>query len=100
MIELGTDGILEKIEPLMEIVNLVLALSVIGVSLIGLKKAGGTIKSAWILVIGASLFVGILEFLGALKEFKIFQYHGLADIVEFLAILFLLLAIRKLKQLF
>lgn len=100
MIELGTGGILEKIEPLMEIVNLVLALSVIGVSFTGLQKAGGTIRAAWTLVIAAAVFFGVLEVLGALKEFQIFKFHGLADVVEFLTILFLLLAVRKLQKLF
>ncbi len=99
-IEFGKGGIIEKLEPFIEVVNLGLAIIVIVLSLMGLKKAGGTIHSAWILLVFSATFFGALEIFGVLKEFNIFQYHGLADIIELFAIVFFLLTVRKLKQLF
>lgn len=99
-VELGKDGILEQAEPLFEIVNLVLALVIIGISLSGLKKAGGTVRKAWMMVIVAAIFFGVLELLGVLKGFQIFRFRGLGDLVEFFMAGALLLAVRKLSKLF
>ncbi|OGD31834.1 hypothetical protein A3C91_00210 [Candidatus Azambacteria bacterium RIFCSPHIGHO2_02_FULL_52_12] len=100
MIELGTGGVLEYIEPVMEVINFIVAAAILGLSIVGLAKAGGTIKQAWVLLTTAALFFGMLELTGILKGFKVFEFHGLADLIEFSAIIFLLLAVRKLNQLF
>lgn len=90
---------LESIEPWMEIVNFAIAFLIIVTSLSGLKKAGGMIKTAWILVILTSAFFVIVEFKNVLKEWHILVVED-GDLLETAAVGFLYLAVRKLKQLF
>jgi len=97
-IELGKDGLLEKAEPAFEIINLLVAIVIIVLAVSVLPRLAGPLKRAWIfLTIAVSVF-GLFELLGVLKEFNVFRWHGLGDLLEFLFIIALFVTVYGLQK--
>lgn len=92
------EGVLEIAEPYLEILNLVIALTILGISITLLPKLGGDVGESWRWVTLAVIAFAVLEIYGVLKGFKIFEISGLGDLIELFFGVFLLIGIFKLKK--
>jgi len=98
--EIGENGFLERAEPIFEVVNLILALITVGIALGAISIITGDLRLNWIYITLAISAYAIFELLQVLKEFNIFVFHGLSDLIEFVFIIFFLVAIYNLKNMF
>lgn len=89
--------ILETIEPYLEVINLVLAIVIVGLAIFVSTRLAGTLKRAWSYMTGAIVLFGIHEIVGSLTEFGIINVEGLYALTEFVYIVALLLAIFAFK---
>lgn len=91
---------LEKIEPFVEVLNVVLALAIVFIGTYIFKLLTGKLRQAWKYYLGAMLLFGIHEIFGAFKEFKIFEVTGMYAITEMIFITAFLISTVKFRKLF
>ncbi len=89
----------EKYEFILEIINLALAVivAVFAIQVSALMK-GGNMEKIWTFIFFGLFSFSILEVYGTLKNFKILQIEGLGDVIEFLILMFFLIAAFKMKK--
>ncbi len=95
-LEIGEDGFLEKIEPVLEVFNFIIAIVTLVLAIYmvpKLKDLGLTLRKSWTFLISTIIFFALFETLGLLDLLNIFKWHGLSDVLEFAFILSLLLAV-------
>jgi len=98
--EFGRGGPLERAEPLIEVINLIIALIAVGIALGAVSLLSGDLRKNWIYLIIAIATFAVFELFQVMKELKLFEFHGLSDLIEFIFIVFLLVAVYNLKNLF
>jgi len=100
LIELGEGGFLEQVEPILEVINLFIAVIAIFLAVSVIPLLTGELKKVWIyLTIAVALF-GLFEIFGVLKILDIFKYHGLGDLIEFFFVGMILIAVYKMQTIF
>ena len=100
-VEIGEDGFLEKIEPIVEVVNLLISVFTAVIAALILPRLahlGPLIKKALKYLIAVAGIFALFEVLQILTLLKIFKWHGLADILELLFIIMLFFSIYFLKK--
>ena len=98
MMLLGPSGQIAMLEPYLELINLIVAVGIIGVSTHAYNKAKGRLHVVWMFLIAAVGFFAIMEAFAAVQQFGIARFDGLYDICELLSIGSLFFAAKNLMQ--
>jgi hypothetical protein len=99
MIEIAIPA-LESIDPVLEIMNFVLAIA--GIFLVAdfYKILEGNLKSAWRYILVTILLFGVHEIVGILEESNMFAIDGLYTLTEFIFVIAFFVALFAFRKLF
>lgn len=92
--------ILEVIEPVIEVLNLVVAVAIVVYGLYVARILKSDLKSTWMYFLVSILLFGVHEVVGSLEEFQIFAVEGLYAFTETLFILAFLFTVYKFHKFF
>ena len=93
-------GLLENIEPILQVFNLLLALIVLMLAISVLPTLVGNLRRSWLNLAAAVGLFALIELFAALKGLEILNLRGLGGLIESVFIIVRFIAIYNMQSLF